>query len=451
MSNQTHYIIRYRTGLIALLGLYLCAMLLSTGVLSLDIDHRSSGASDDAIGQLILQYGAGVERIGSLIQRSTHSWVAQLILLIVCLLLPRLSVVRAAVVAAVAGLLLLGWHIAVMPQPHDLRIAACLGWLLFIWLGYVGLKLVESWRGKRLVQAAVRKYAPAQLTDHYYRNPEALDAQGELRELTIMFCDMHQFTRITERLEPKQLPKWLNQYFSVVSSIVEQHGGTVDKYMGDSVMAFWGAPGHSDTHAQDALAAGVEILEAVEALSARVVNDGLPPIRIGIGIATGLANVGNLGAENRMTYTVVGDAVNIADRLQRETRKFNTPIIVNDLMTERVPEYLFRSINWIKLKGRRRQVRIFDPVCHQSEASPDTHRELQLHRKAMQFMHGGQLADAEKLFMELRKTSTLSPDGFYDAYLQLFQERRESPGVEPDPVDPFVPIDQILPSRRDQS
>ncbi len=447
MSNQTHYIIRYRTGVFALLGLYLCAMLFSTGVVSLEIDHRSN-PTDEALGELVFHYGAGIERIANLIQRSLHSWVAQAILLIVCLLLPGLSVPRAASTVLVAAAALLGWHVFVTPQVHDLRIGACLGWLLVIWLGYVGLKAVETWRGKRLVQAAVQKYAPAQLTDHYYRNPQALDAQGELRELTIMFCDMHQFTRITERLEPHQLPGWLNQYFSVVSSIVEQHGGTVDKYMGDSVMAFWGAPGHSDTHAQDALAAGVEILAAVDELSARVVAEGLPAIRIGIGIATGRANVGNLGAENRMTYTVVGDAVNIADRLQRETRKFNTPIIVNDLMTERVPEYLFRSINWIKLKGRRRQVRIFDPICHQSQASPETHRELQLHRKAMQFLHGGQLADAEKLFLELLKTSALSPDGFYDAYLQLFQERREASSSE---ADPFVPIDEILPARGDQS
>ncbi len=451
MSNQAHYFIKYRTALLALLALYLCAMLLSTGVLSLDVSHH--GDQPEGAGQLVVRYGAGLERISNLFERSAHSWVAQAILLLVCIFIPTWTIARAGAVVVAAGALLLAWHIALVPQAGDLRVGVCLGWLLAIWMGYLTLRLIESWRGRRMVHAAVQKYAPAQLTDHYYRNPEALDAKGELRELTIMFCDMHQFTQITERLEPEQLPAWLNQYFSVVSDIVEQHGGTVDKYMGDSVMAFWGAPGHSDTHAQDALAAGVEILDAIEALSAQVVRDGLPAIRIGIGIATGQANVGNLGAENRMTYTVVGDAVNIADRLQRETRKFNTPLIVNDLVTERVPDYLFRSINWIKLKGRRRQVRIFDPICHQAKASPDTHRELQLHRKAMQFMHGGQLADAEKLFLELRKTSTLSPDGFYDVYLELFQKRDDAQADSPvnDPVDPFMPLDEILPARKDQS
>lgn len=427
MSSQTKYRIGYRTAFGFMLFVYLCLQLLSTGVVLLEWTMQPASQAQQ-LDQISVRYGFDWRALPDIMRRGTHSYVSEVLLLLVCLLIPLANIARAAVVVSITGLLLLGWYILVTPAGNDLRFAHCLGWLLVIWCAFVLLKVLEAYRSRRLVQAAVRKYAPTQLTEHYYANPEAIDGGGELRDLTIMFCDMHQFTHISERLSPDQLPGWLNQYFSLVSRIVEEYGGTVDKYMGDSVMAFWGAPGYSESHARDALDAGVQILAAIDALSAELVENDLPPIRLGIGIATGLANVGNLGAENRMTYTVVGDAVNIADRLQRETRKFHTPLIVNDTMTEQVPDYLFRGIHSITLKGRRRQVRIFDPVCHQDEATPDTHRRLQLHKKAVQFVHLANWSDAEKLFLELREYPGQAP--FYDVYLQELETLR-SGNIEP--------------------
>jgi adenylate cyclase len=274
----------------------------------------------------------------------------------------------------------------------------------------------------------LQQYAPPQIVEHYLAHPTETPG-GESRDMTIMFCDIKRFTGISERLDPELLPGWLNRFFDVVCEIVARHGGTIDKYIGDSVMAFWGAPGNSDTHASDALRAAREIVPAIEALSKELVSDGLPPIAVGIGISTGSAHVGHLGSSERMTYTVVGDAVNTADRLQRCTGVYNLSIVVNDRVTEEVPDYLFRELDTVHVKGRQRFVRIFQPVCHEDEAVPSTYRRLQMHRKAMQFYRRGMWTDAEKLFRALAEES--GEQAFYRRYVErLVNIRRSDPAAD---------------------
>ena len=269
---------------------------------------------------------------------------------------------------------------------------------------------------RRKVNGFLRQYIPSQLFQHYMQHPDDIGIVGESRNMTIMFCDIKRFTAISERLDPELLPEWLNRYFDAVSEVVVSHGGTVDKYIGDCVMAFWGAPVRSETHAHDALRAAREILLVLETLSDQLVAEGWPPMAVGIGVSTGYANVGHLGSRERMTYTVVGDAVNTADRLQRCTSFYNLSLVVNDTATENVPEFLFRELDTVHVKGRQRFVRIFQPVCHQDEAIPNTHRKLQLHRKAMQFYRRGMWEDAETLFRLLSEET--QEVAFYKKYIE---------------------------------
>lgn len=282
---------------------------------------------------------------------------------------------------------------------------------------------VLGWLRVRRVNSYLRQYAPPGIVDYYLASPGAR-VSGESREMTIMFCDIKSFTGISERLDPELLPGWLNRFFDIVCEIVVRHGGTIDKYMGDSVMAFWGAPERSDTHARDALFAAREILPAVQALSEKLVGEGLPSIAVGIGLSTGSAHVGHLGSRERLTYTVVGDAVNTADRLQRCTGAYDLSLIVNDRMTEQVPEFLFRELDIVHVKGRQRFVRIFQPICHEDNAVPNTYRRLQMHRKAMQFYRRGMWADAEKLFKAL--SSEPAEYAFYRRYVKRLENIRNS-------------------------
>ncbi len=290
---------------------------------------------------------------------------------------------------------------------------------------YLLSRLVQHLLHRRKVGQKFKHYVSSNITDYYIQNPAGMDAVSASRELTILFCDIKCFTGISETLAPDRLREWLNAYFTVVSHVIHQHGGTVDKYMGDSVMAFWGAPWASDTHATDAVFASRKIQQEVAALSLDMQKVGLPAITIGIGVSTGFANVGHMGSKYHMTYTAVGDAVNTANRLQRCTGYYQLPLVVSEATVEKVPEYLFRELDTVHVKGRQRFVRLFEPVCPVDEASPGLLKRLQLHRKAMQFFRRGMWVDAENVF------TTLSLDGsgdkeFYKKYVDRIEKIKQT-------------------------
>lgn len=341
-------------------------------------------------------------------------------LVILCLLLPAFRAFRGALACLFTGAGIIGLFLVNPPaeqmDEHGLGLDRLMFCLVVIFFMFLLARAMMLFLRRRKVNYFLRQYIPSQLYQHYMRHPDDIKIAGESRNMTIMFCDIKRFTAISERLDPELLPEWLNRYFDAVSEVVVSHGGTIDKYIGDSVMAFWGAPVRSESHAYDALKAAREILLVLEKLSDQLVEEGWPPIAVGIGLSTGYANVGHLGSHERMTYTVVGDAVNTADRLQRCTSFYNLSLVVNDTATENVPEFLFRELDTVHVKGRQRFVRIFQPICHQDEAIPNTHRQLQLHRKAMQFYRRGMWEDAEKLFRLLSEETKEA--AFYRKYIE---------------------------------
>ncbi len=360
------------------------------------------------------------ENIASAIVPSPVVLVVQSALIVLCLILPGFSTLKGTLITLAAAIVVFALFIIEPAVVSDAQALAMAVYLAVIYAAYLLARWIIVVVRRRRVNFFLRQYVPRQLTNHYMKNPREIGMVGDSREMTIMFCDIRRFTAISERLDPAMLPSWLNRYFDVVSEVVVNHGGTIDKYMGDSVMAFWGAPVASDTHAQNAMIAAGEILERVAELSDELVAEQLPPIEVGIGVSTGNANVGHLGSKFRMTYTVVGDAVNTADRLQRCTGFYELPLIVNDAVTEGVPEFLFRELDTVHVKGRQRFVRIFQPICHEDEALPNTHRQLQMHRKAMQFYRRGMWADAEALFLKLgEETGEVS---FYKKYIDRLVE-----------------------------
>ena len=353
---------------------------------------------------------------------STGAVVSVVILGCLCLLLPLLKLPWGVTLTATAAAAVLLVQLSLLPfdYPSVFELLMCIS---VVFVAYLIVRAVIVGLHRRRVNKYLQQYVPPQLVNYYMHNSvESL--VGESRDMTIMFCDIKRFTGISERLDPELLPDWLNQFFDVVCEIVVKHGGTIDKYIGDSVMAFWGAPNENESHAYHALQAAREIIPAVEQLSKRLVAEEKPPIAVGIGLSTGSANVGHLGSKERMTYTVVGDAVNTADRLQRCTGVYDLNIVVNDRMTEQVPEYLFRELDTVHVKGRQRFVRIFQPICHQDDAIPNTHRRLQMHRKAMQFYRRGMWADAEKLFRALGDDT--KEHAFYKRYIERIVSIRKS-------------------------
>ena len=334
-----------------------------------------------------------------------------------------LSIVSALPVFAFAVLLVVVVFYAVPGNGFDPSFVAVIAMLAAVFLAYLAGAFRDRTSHQRKVSEFFRHYVPSNLTDYYIDNPSGMDAVSDSRELTILFCDIKRFTATAETLDPDRLRDWLNAYFGVVSRVIHQHGGTVDKYMGDSVMAFWGAPEPSDSHASDAMHASLRIQEEVAVLSQQMQNLGLPPITIGIGMATGFANVGHMGSRYHMTYTAVGDPVNTANRLQRCTGYYDISVVVSESTVEKVPEYLFRELDTVHVKGRQRFVRLFEPVCPVEDASPALHKRLQLHDKAMQFYRQGMWSDAERLFAKLGRDDLTSRE-FYKKYVDRIQKIR---------------------------
>jgi len=194
------------------------------------------------------------------------------------------------------------------------------------------------------------------------------------------------------------------------------------QYMGDSVMAVWGAPMGSDTHAFDALCAALDIQKEVHELNQRYRQDGLPEASMGIGISTGPAMVGPLGSEHRMDYTVIGDTVNVAQRLEVQTRKYKVPIIVGGNSVKGLPDMLFRELDTVKVKGRQQTVTMYQPLCALADASETLLANLDLHERAMAASVAERWDEATDLFGELR--DSWGPTDMYDLYLRGIEQAR---------------------------
>jgi adenylate cyclase len=270
---------------------------------------------------------------------------------------------------------------------------------------------------KQRLRNTFSQYIPSQLVKELIRQPEAISLEGESRTLTIIFCDLQNFTGVAEQLNPKQLTRLLNEYFTVMTEILFKHGATIDKYIGDSIMAFWGAPiAQEDPEIQSVLAA-IEMDTAIRRLSEKFVKQGWPGPTMGIGINTGTVNVGNMGSKYRITYTAVGDAVNLAARLEKLTRKYQVPIIISEFTRNGLRGILCREINTVQVRGKLNKTRIYQPLCLDDDASETLKNKLEMHNVALQHYYSNERDQAKSLFKELHNMDR--EDSYYPAMYDM--------------------------------
>ena len=217
---------------------------------------------------------------------------------------------------------------------------------------------VES-RSKRDLAHLFGTYVPPELVDEMLKDPDSYSMQAEARELTVMFCDMRGFTQLSEKLEPVQLQALLNTVFSRLTQVIRNHQGTIDKYMGDCVMAFWGAPVHNDTHALSAVQAALGMSVALAQINAEHRHKGLPEIGFGIGLNTGQMFVGDMGSDIRRSYTVIGDAVNLGARLEALSRVYGVELVVGESTRRLVSGLAWQELDRVQVKGKEEAVSIF--------------------------------------------------------------------------------------------
>jgi len=278
--------------------------------------------------------------------------------------LPLLSasvavLVSAGVVALVVALnfyLFLGQGL-VLPLASALVMAG-LAFALNMSYGY----FVES-RHKRELANLFGTYVPPELVDEMVKDPDSYSMKAASKELTVMFCDMRGFTKMSERMEPTQLQELLNGVFSRLTDLIRTHRGTIDKYMGDCVMAFWGAPVETPEHAALATRCAMDMSLAVGQINEEHRAKGLPEIGVGIGLNTGTMCVGDMGSDIRRSYTVIGDAVNLGSRLEGLSKTYGVEIVVSEMVRKAAPGFAWQELDRVRVKGKAQAVGIFTPVA----------------------------------------------------------------------------------------
>ncbi len=350
--------------------------------------------------------------------------------------LPRLAPLGSLllVVAAFSGTIAINlafWSQANVVVPLASPLMYCmLAALLQINYGY----FVES-RKKRRLSKLFGQYIPREVVDEMDRSAADISLEGESREMTVLFSDVRGFTTISAGLEPQELKQLMNEFLTPVTRVIHQHRGTIDKYIGDAVMAFWGAPLPDEDHPRNALKAGLAMLGTVDGLGDAFENRGWPRIQVGVGISTGEMNVGNMGSEFRMSYTVMGDTVNLGSRLEGLTKRYGVSIIVSAATADLAPEYFFRELDRVRVKGKDEPVVIYEPIGLASKMSKATRAELLLYHSLLEAYRSAEWDRAEAGF---RRLDAKVKRVVHDVYLERIQHCREQPpGPEWDGVFTF--------------
>jgi adenylate cyclase len=257
-------------------------------------------------------------------------------------------------------------------------------------------------RQKKLVRGAFQQYMAPEVISQVLDRPELLRLGGDEKQLTAMFSDIRGFTALSEGLTPSGLVELLNEYFSEMTEVIFKNQGTLDKYIGDAMMAFWGAPLDVPDHAARACRAAIEMTSALARLQERWSQQGRPRIDIGIGLNTGPMLVGNMGSERRFNYTIMGDSVNLASRLEGVNKTFGTRVIISESTAAEAHSVVtVRELDMIRVKGKTKPVTIYELLGSDDERA--RYRDLiDRFGEALQGYRDGRWPEALALFQRLQ-------------------------------------------------
>lgn len=330
------------------------------------------------------------------------------------------AVLGTAVVAAGGNLLLWSEAGLALPLAASLLLIALLYTLNMAW-GYI----VES-RVRRQISDLFGQYVPPELVDRMAADPGRYSMEPRTAELTILFADVRGFTGISEALNPEDLREYINAYLSGMSDIIRsRHHGTLDKYIGDAIMAFWGAPVADPEHARHAVQAALDMQRHCADLNAGFRARGWPPLHIGVGINSGNVRVGDMGSRVRRAYTAMGDAVNVASRLEGRTKYYGVGILAGEGTRTAVPDVAFREVDRIRVKGRDEALTVYEPLEPAAGTGGAVQVELGLWDETLRAWRARQWEQVEANLHQLQR---MDPEcGLYRVYAGRVADFRRNP------------------------
>ena len=357
---------------------------------------------------------------------------AEVVLLLVggvtlALLIPMLAPLWATLATLAGMLTITGLNVAIWTEADMvLPLAASLLMTLSLYIVNMAYGYFVEARSKRQFTELFGQYVPPELVDRMARDPQKYNMEPRAAELTILFSDVRGFTSISEALKPEELREYINAYLTDMSGIIRgRHRGTLDKYIGDAIMAFWGAPVDDAQHARNGVLAALDMQKERRILNEKFAARGWPTLKIGVGVNSGNVRVGDMGSQVRRAYTVMGDPVNVASRLEGRTKYYGVGILVGEATRNAVKEVVFKEIDRIKVKGKDEAVTIYEPLGPEGEVERKVLDELKLWNQTLRAYRGQQWDQVEVSLLNLQR---MNPEcELYALYAERATQFRRAP------------------------
>ena len=301
--------------------------------------------------------------------------------------------------------------------------------MIAIYLGIAIYRYVKEEREKKKIRGAFQYYLTASVINEMLKDPTNLKLGGDKKDLSVLFSDIRGFTTISEKLTPEELVRLLNEYLTAMTNIVFKYEGLLDKYMGDAIMAVFGAPLDQPDHARRACLTALEMMEDLHKLQKKWEAEGRPILNIGIGINTGDMVVGNMGSEMRFDYTVMGDMVNLGSRLEGINKEYGSNIILSEFTYNVVQDSVScRELDWVRVKGKNKPVKIFELLGEKKDEGnwkdliTNFEKGLMLYREAKW----------DEAIESFQRVLTIRADDFASSmYIERCKSLKEQPPPQP--------------------
>ena len=346
---------------------------------------------------------------------------------------PIYATATAAVVAVAYAAFNMYWWYAgyILPLAMPLLMIGLL-YILNMTYGF----FIEA-RSKRQITGIFGTYVPKELVEEMAKDPGTYTTKGESRNMTVLFSDVRNFTSISEGLSPAELTKMMNAYLTAMTETIQRDRGTIDKYIGDAIMAFWGAPLKDEKHAEHALHSALAMQKVIKDIAPDFIKRGWPKLEIGVGLNCGEMTVGDMGSSFRRAYTVMGDAVNLASRLEGLTKEYGVGILVSENIVNTVPIVIYRELDRVRVKGKLEPISIYEPVGLKGDIANQLLDEIDQFHRALDKYREQRWDEAEALLVKLAQADPNRK--VYQVYIERVTNLRlQPPGKNWDGVFTFT-------------
>jgi adenylate cyclase len=340
------------------------------------------------------------------------------------LILPQLGVLASTATSACVLATIFAGNLLLFHGGYVFNLAAPVLLVLLLYFFNIVYGFFLEARHKRLITGLFGTYVPKELVAEMSKNPSDYSMAGESRVMTVLFSDVRDFTSISEGLTAESLKDMMNTYLTAMTEVIQDKRGTIDKYIGDAIMSFWGAPIDDDKHAEHGVEAALDMQRRIRELDPEFAKRGWPHLNIGVGLNCGEMNVGDMGSRFRRAYTVMGDSVNLGSRLEGLTKEYGVGVLVSESVVAAASGFVYREIDTVVVKGRTEGVKIYEPVGRQGTVGESTLSDIESFHKALDLYRKQRWAEAEA---HLRALSYAAPDNkLYKMYLKRLSHFREN-------------------------